>query len=139
MIITKRANLSVFISDRLAKLPALILSRISWRSQESPFSSLLKETTISSTSYSPTRFRIITVRTHHNQQQHNYYPKLNKQQQIEILIVRVALIKEIMLVETDPKLYFFIAQGMITIDNVDDAEEMRATDEAFNILNFSQV
>ena len=27
---------------------------------------------------------------------------------------------------------------MITIDNVDDAEEMRMTDEAFNILNFSQ-
>ncbi len=44
-----------------------------------------------------------------------------------------------MLIEPNPKLYFFIAQGMITIDNVDDAEEMRATDEAFNILNFPQV
>ncbi len=41
------------------------------------------------------------------------------------------------MVEPDPKLYFFIAQGMITIDNVDDAEEMKLTDEAFNILNFS--
>jgi myosin heavy chain 6/7 len=44
-----------------------------------------------------------------------------------------------MLVETNPKLYFFIAQGMTIIDNVDDAEEMRMTDEAFNILNFKQV
>jgi myosin heavy chain 6/7 len=38
----------------------------------------------------------------------------------------------------DPKLYFFIAQGMLTIDGVDDAEEMRLTDEAFDILNFKQ-
>ena len=41
--------------------------------------------------------------------------------------------------EPDAKLYFFIAQGMLTIDNVDDAEEMRLTDEAFDILNFTQV
>ena len=40
------------------------------------------------------------------------------------------------MVEADPKLYFFIAQGMTTIDNVDDAEEMKMTDEAFDILNF---
>ncbi len=44
-----------------------------------------------------------------------------------------------MLVETNPKLYFFIAQGMTTIDNVDDAKEMKDCDEAFDILNFSQV
>lgn len=43
-----------------------------------------------------------------------------------------------MLVEPNAKLYHFIAQGMTTIDNVDDAEEMRLTDEAFDILNFSQ-
>lgn len=46
---------------------------------------------------------------------------------------------EELLVEPNPKLYHFIAQGMTTIDNVDDAEEMRLTDEAFDILNFSQV
>ena len=46
---------------------------------------------------------------------------------------------EELLVEPDPKQYFFIAQGMITIDNVDDAEEMRMTDESFDILNFTQV
>ncbi len=44
-----------------------------------------------------------------------------------------------MLVETNPKLYFFIAQGMITIDNVDDAKEMKDCDEAFDILNFKKV
>jgi myosin heavy chain 6/7 len=43
------------------------------------------------------------------------------------------------LVEADPKLYFFIAQGMTVIDNVDDAEEMKMTDEAFDILNFKPV
>ena len=41
--------------------------------------------------------------------------------------------------EPDPKQYFFIAQGMITIDNVDDSEEMKLTDEAFDILNFKPV
>ena len=28
---------------------------------------------------------------------------------------------------------------MITIDNIDDSEEMKLTDEAFDILNFTQV
>ena len=28
---------------------------------------------------------------------------------------------------------------MLTIDNVDDAEEMKATDEAFDVLNFKTV
>ena len=41
------------------------------------------------------------------------------------------------MVEADPSKYFFVAQGMLTIDNVDDAEEMRMTDEAFDVLNFS--
>ena len=44
-----------------------------------------------------------------------------------------------MLCVPEAKEYYFIAQGMLTIDNVDDAEEMRLTDEAFDILNFSQV
>jgi len=43
------------------------------------------------------------------------------------------------LVEPDPKKYFYISQGMTTIDNVDDAEEMKVTDEAFDILNFKPV
>ena len=44
-----------------------------------------------------------------------------------------------MLIETNPKLYFFISQGMTVIDGVDDAKEMKDCDEAFNILNFKQV
>ncbi len=43
------------------------------------------------------------------------------------------------MIENDPSKYFYIAQGMLTIDNVDDAEEMRLTSEAFDILGFTQV
>jgi myosin heavy subunit len=50
----------------------------------------------------------------------------------------LSLIEE-MLCVPEAKEYYFIAQGMLTIDNVDDAEEMRLTDEAFDILNFSTV
>jgi myosin heavy subunit len=34
--------------------------------------------------------------------------------------------------------YFFINQGVLTVDKMDDAAEMRATDEAFDILGFDQ-
>ena len=44
-----------------------------------------------------------------------------------------------MLCVPEAKEYYFISQGVLTIDNVDDAEEMKATDDAFDILNFSQV
>ena len=43
------------------------------------------------------------------------------------------------MVETDPTKYFYIAQGKTTIDGVDDMEEMRLTDEAYDILGISQV
>lgn len=33
-----------------------------------------------------------------------------------------------LVIETDPTLYFFINQGCITVDNMDDEEEMKATD-----------
>jgi len=45
--------------------------------------------------------------------------------------------KEIML-EADASKYFFINQGMLTIDKVDDAQEMRDTKNAFDILMFTQ-
>lgn len=44
-----------------------------------------------------------------------------------------------LLVENDSSKYFYIAQGMLTIDNLDDADEMRITDEAFDVLNFTKV
>ena len=34
--------------------------------------------------------------------------------------------------------YFFISQGVLTVAGMDDAEEMRATDTAFDTLGFSQ-
>ncbi|VEL39070.1 unnamed protein product [Protopolystoma xenopodis] len=42
-----------------------------------------------------------------------------------------------LLVSADPAMYSFINQGELTIDGVDDAEEMKMTDEAFEILGFS--
>ena len=35
---------------------------------------------------------------------------------------------EKMLVQNDPGLYFFINQGCLTVDNMDDQEEMRIVD-----------
>ncbi len=46
---------------------------------------------------------------------------------------------EICLIGTDPTKYQFVSQGMVTIDGVDDAEEMRVTDEAFDVLGFTAV
>ena len=48
------------------------------------------------------------------------------------------MVKELLL-EHDPGKYFFVNQGMLTIDGVDDAQEMRDTKKAFDILLFSQV
>jgi myosin heavy chain 6/7 len=41
------------------------------------------------------------------------------------------------LIGGDPSKYFYVAQGMLTIDGIDDAEEMKATDDAMNILGFT--
>ena len=46
---------------------------------------------------------------------------------------------EQLLVKPEPQDYFYIAQGMLTIDNVDDGEEMKLTDKAFDTLNFEMV
>ncbi|VDD74731.1 unnamed protein product [Mesocestoides corti] len=42
-----------------------------------------------------------------------------------------------LLVTADPALYSFINQGELTIDGVDDSEEMKLTDEAIDILGFT--
>ncbi|CAG2228981.1 MYH6_7 [Mytilus edulis] len=44
---------------------------------------------------------------------------------------------EMMLVTPDPALYTFINQGALTVDSINDTEEMKAMDEAFDILGFS--
>lgn len=46
---------------------------------------------------------------------------------------------EMFLVKPEPHNYFYMSQGMLTIDNVDDAVEMIRTNEAFDILNFTYV
>jgi len=38
----------------------------------------------------------------------------------------------------NPGDYFFISQGVLTVAGMDDKEEMQATDEAFDVLGFSQ-
>ena len=43
------------------------------------------------------------------------------------------------LIEMDPSKYFYVAQGMLTIDGIDDAEEMKLTDEAMDVLGFPKV
>lgn len=43
------------------------------------------------------------------------------------------------MIVNDPGKYHYVSQGVLTIDNVDDAEEMRITDEAFDILGFTRV
>ncbi|CAF3330941.1 unnamed protein product [Rotaria sp. Silwood1] len=42
------------------------------------------------------------------------------------------------LIVNDPGKYHYVSQGVLTIDNVDDAEEMRITDDAFDILGFTK-
>ncbi|VDP97429.1 unnamed protein product, partial [Trichobilharzia regenti] len=42
-----------------------------------------------------------------------------------------------LLVQADPALYSFINQGELTIDGVDDSEEMKLCDEAFEVLGFA--
>jgi myosin heavy chain 6/7 len=42
------------------------------------------------------------------------------------------------LIDNDPGKYHYVSQGVLTIDNVDDAEEMKLTDEAFDILGFTR-
>ena len=43
------------------------------------------------------------------------------------------------MLEPDAGKYFYVNQGMLTIDKVDDAQEMRDTKKAFDILMFTQV
>ncbi len=42
------------------------------------------------------------------------------------------------MLEPDASKYFFINQGMLTIDKVDDVQEMKDTKKAFDILMFTQ-
>jgi len=43
---------------------------------------------------------------------------------------------EKLLAQPDPALYFFINQGTLTVDSIDDKEEMRIMDDSFKVLGF---
>merc|ERR1719228_1471960 len=45
---------------------------------------------------------------------------------------------EKLLVPADPGLFFYINQGVLTVDGVDDEEEMQAADDAFAVLGFAE-
>ncbi len=55
---------------------------------------------------------------------------------IFILLIKI---ENDLLLEHDPGLYNFINQGMLTIDKVDDCQEMKDTKKAFEILLFTEV
>ena len=125
-----RASSFVFISPPMSLLPVLTSNRICLRSQESLIVWSLKETTT---------FFTNSARL----------PSLNSQviYLIHVFVFRFEIIshyflcvcaEEIML-EPDASKYFFINQGMLTIDKLDDASEMRDTKKAFDILMFTQV
>ncbi|XP_023687437.1 myosin-16-like [Paramormyrops kingsleyae] len=44
---------------------------------------------------------------------------------------------EALLLNPDPKQYVWICQGVTTVDNMDDREELMLTDEAFDVLGFT--
>ncbi|CAF0933829.1 unnamed protein product [Didymodactylos carnosus] len=44
-----------------------------------------------------------------------------------------------LLISTDASKYFYVAQGKLTIDGIDDAEEWKLTEEAFDILGFTEL
>ncbi len=54
-------------------------------------------------------------------------------------VIHYMILKDDLLLEPDPSKYAFINQGVLTIDGVDDCQEMRDTKKAVDILNFSQV
>ncbi|XP_069125116.1 myosin heavy chain, striated muscle isoform X8 [Argopecten irradians] len=47
-------------------------------------------------------------------------------------------LNDVMLVTPDSGLYSFINQGCLTVDNIDDVEEFKLCDEAFDILGFTK-
>ncbi|XP_035268439.1 myosin-7-like [Anguilla anguilla] len=56
----------------------------------------------------------------------------------QILSQKKPELLEIMLVTNNPYDYAFISQGETTVASIDDAEELMATDEAFDVLGFTQ-
>ncbi|XP_060521427.1 myosin heavy chain, muscle isoform X46 [Cylas formicarius] len=56
----------------------------------------------------------------------------------QIMSGSVPGVKEMCFLSNDLKDYYYVAQGKLTIPNVDDGEEFTLTDQAFDILGFTQ-
>nr|XP_033797180.1 myosin-15 isoform X2 [Geotrypetes seraphini] len=54
----------------------------------------------------------------------------------QILTGKKPELLDMLLVSTNPYDYHFSSQGVVTVDNLDDGEELLATDQAFDILGF---
>ncbi|ETE65116.1 Myosin-6 [Ophiophagus hannah] len=54
----------------------------------------------------------------------------------QILSGKKAELQDMLLVSTNPYDYHFCSQGVVTVDNLDDGEELMATDQAMDILGF---
>ncbi|CAL1527462.1 unnamed protein product [Lymnaea stagnalis] len=55
----------------------------------------------------------------------------------QLLSPAIPTLHEKMLVSPDPALYAFINQGSLVVDGIDDPEEMKITDDAFDVLGFT--
>uniref|UniRef100_UPI00358FDCDE myosin-16-like n=1 Tax=Myxine glutinosa TaxID=7769 RepID=UPI00358FDCDE len=55
----------------------------------------------------------------------------------QILSNKIPEILKECLLEPDPHKYYYISQGVVTVDKMDDKEEMQMTDEAIDILGFT--
>ncbi|CAJ0925622.1 unnamed protein product [Ranitomeya imitator] len=56
----------------------------------------------------------------------------------QILSGKKPELQDMLLLSTNPYDYHFCSQGVTTVDNLDDGEELMATDHAMDILGFSQ-
>ncbi|ESN99871.1 hypothetical protein HELRODRAFT_129847, partial [Helobdella robusta] len=56
-----------------------------------------------------------------------------------LLSNQVPAYAEKLLVQMDPGLYFYINQGCLTVDSIDDKEEMQLVEDSFKVLGFDEV
>uniref|UniRef100_UPI00398EFFA2 myosin-16-like n=1 Tax=Pristiophorus japonicus TaxID=55135 RepID=UPI00398EFFA2 len=55
----------------------------------------------------------------------------------QLLSGKIASILDSLLLVSDPNQYFWVCQGVIKVDNMDDGEELELTDVAFDVLGFT--
>ncbi|GCC29929.1 myosin-16-like [Chiloscyllium punctatum] len=55
----------------------------------------------------------------------------------QILSGKIPALLDSLLLVSDPNQYFWVCQGVVKVDNMDDGEELELTDVAFDVLGFS--